>query len=240
MVSCVLQGGLGNCLFITATTLAYSLKHNMNYYIPVEVVTPHTLDQKPYIFPNINYTSKELNLPIYKEPHFHYADIPYMKDICLHGYWQSDLYFKEYRNEILKAFNLDWRKYEGVVSVQIRRGDYLSLADKHPVVTKEYIEEAMSLFPNYEFAIFSDDKKWCIDNFGSRKDCVFESSDDEVLDLINASCCEHNISSNSSYGWWMHWLNQNTDKKGVFPKKWFGNNMPKITKDVYPENAIIL
>ena len=69
---------------------------------------------------------------------------------------------------------------------------------------------------------------------------ITESTDNEIADLTNASCCESNVGSNSSYGWWIHWLNQNPDKMGVFPKKWFGDSLPHNTKDLIPENSILL
>lgn len=240
MITTKLYGGLGNNLFQMATCIAYSLKHNVPYCIPTKVDNPHYPEQKPYIFPGVNYCDKELNLPIYREKSFTYEEIPFMEDACLSGYWQSEKYFSEYREEILKSFGFGWAILEDVVSVQVRRGDYLNYPTIHPVITKEYLEQAMSLFPGKDFMFFSDEIKWCEDNFKHRKDCHFDYDWDEVNALVNASCCEHNISSNSSFGWWIYWLNRNPNKKGVFPRKWFGEAMDHDTKDLYIPGSIIL
>ena len=42
-----------------------------------------------------------------------------------------------------------------------RRGDYLELRQKHPEVTVEWYEKAMSMFPDCKFKFFSDDIAWC-------------------------------------------------------------------------------
>ena len=36
------------------------------------------------------------------------------------------------------------------------------------------------------------------------------------------SQCENNILANSSFSWWGSWLNSNSNKRVIAPKKWFG------------------
>ena len=40
-------------------------------------------------------------------------------------------------------------------------------------------------------------------------------------DLISIAKCDHQIISNSTFGWWGAWLNLNKNKIVIVPKKWF-------------------
>ena len=99
----------------------------------------------------------------------------------------------------------------------------------------------MSMFPSKRFKFFSDEIKWCKDNFGDRQDCEFSTNSNEQQDLIEMSCCEHNVNSSSTFSWWSSWLNRNEDKKIVTPKDWFVPGwMNMDTSDIIPENWIKL
>ena len=53
--------------------------------------------------------------------------------------------------------------------------------------------------------------------------------------------CTDYIIANSSYSWWGAWLSANENKKVIAPSKWFGvNNQDKNTKDLFPEDWIVL
>lgn len=253
MITGQLIGGIGNQLFIMATILAYSLKHNMDYCLPRKVHQPHYPTDKDhsYNFPNAKYCDTELNLPIYTEPHYHYSEIPYMPDVCLNGYFQSYKYFNNYKDEIIKLFGFDdIETKELVCSIHVRRGDYLDYSNHHPPINEKYLIQAMrELYRrNYEptFKFYSDDIEWCkqftnspfIKNYEK-----FEYSEgkSELDDLRGMASCEHNITANSSFSWWSAYINPNPKKKIVMPSAWFGSELSNNNvKDLYLPEAIII
>jgi hypothetical protein len=98
----------------------------------------------------------------------------------------------------------------------------------------------MEEFPGKKFKFFSDDIKYCLENFGERDDCEF-SFGKEIEDLIEMSSCESHICSASTYSLWAYFLNKNPDKKAIFPKLWFMPGWDNWdVKDILPPEIIIL
>jgi hypothetical protein len=238
MVSFNSAGRYGNWFMECATAIAYSLKHNLEFSMPKQINNPfhNPVYCLHLVHPNYNPSLEEVRL---WEGKHSYEELPFEeswrnKNIIIEGYRQSWRYFDNYRNEILYLLGYPYEKKEGVVSVHVRRGDYLILRNKHPEVAKEWYEQAMSLFPDYKFKFFSDDINWCRQEFGNRSDCEFSTNDHIERDVIEAACCEHNIISASTFGWAIGWLNRNPDKKVIIPEKWFVDNYPLDTKDIVP------
>lgn len=248
MVSSTPRGGAGNCLFCIAATIAYSLKNNMPYCIPMEVQNPHYEGQKPYIFDGVKYCDKTPDLPIYKEPYFHYAKIPYQENILLDGYWQSWRFFDAYREEILKAFGFKYKRNERV-SIHKRIGDYKKFPQHHPIVSDEYIEQAILHFASLgykKFLVFSDTIEELKELLSQPRfnlfDFEFSEGKSEIEDLEAMSSCQHNIICNSTFSWWAQYLNQNTNKIIVAPQKdkWFGEEMKHNVDDLYMNNWTLI
>lgn len=249
MVSCKLEGGLGNQLFMQAFIFAYAKKHHLQYFVETKVTNPHIYDKQvwnlePYKFPGIVYGNGEHNLETFKEKGFKYQEVPAMDNVSFSGFWQSWKYFDEYRSELLKALDFPYQKNQGVVSIHVRRGDYLHYPDHHPVVSEAYLGKAIYFFMQrgyYKFKCFSDDIAWCKQNLGGENYQIeFSEGRSELQDLIDGSCCEHQIGSNSSFSWWQHYLNQNENKMGVFPWRWFGKALNHDISDLLPANTIVL
>jgi len=238
------MGRLGNQMFQIATTVAYSKKHNIPYWIPRRSMAEHVW---PAYFKHFPKEPEQFVKYIeYKEPNHHYDEIPRCTNVILEGFFQSEKYFKDYRQDIIDAFQVPYKKLDGFVSIHVRRGDYLQYADKHPPVSYEYISEAVKYFINLgysDFVVCSDDIRWCriqlkpLELFGAV--FSFSSEREPIADIALQSCCEHNIIANSSFSWWGAWLNQNPDKTVVAPEKWFGpGNEHLNTKDLIPDNWI--
>lgn len=250
MVSFTPMGRMGNYLFECATAFAYAKKHGLDFSIPL---TTSSEFHCPIYFPklrNPNFYPGSIQWRIDERQH-EYMELPFDeswrdKNILLTGYFQSEKYFKEYREEILQAFELKWVPEVGTVSIHVRRGDYVTFRDKHPEVTEEFYHNAIAFFTSRglsRFKVFSDDIPWCKEYFTKHRfgliDFVFSEGQTIEEDMRLGSCCLHHINSSSTYSWWMAWLNRNRNKEVITPKLWFSEGWGGLNiNDIIPDNWI--
>lgn len=244
-VTCKLWAGMGNQMFMLACVLGYAKKHNQPYFIPRQTIAAHIW---PTYFPQFPKGEPKSHFFRYKEPEHSYNEIPHHANIIIEGYFQSEKYFNHCRQDILDAFQVPYKRLDGFVSIHVRRGDYLKYPDKHPVITYDYIAQAVKYFIDKgynSFLVCSDDIKWCrlnlkpLEVYGAV--FTFSTETEPINDLAMMSCCENNIISNSSFSWWAAWLNQNEKKEVIAPERWFGiGNSHLSTKDLIPEGWIKL
>lgn len=225
MVSFTNAGRMGNFLFECATAIAYAIKHDLEFTVPLETSNPKWSPIYCHHLIDNTYNPSLEKIQLWEGKHS-YEELPFEeswrdKNIIVEGYRQTAKYFDEYRSEILYLLKFDWVKKEGYVAVHVRRGDYVELRQKHPEVTVEWYEKAMSMFPDCKFKFFSDDIAWCQKAFAHRNDCEYSGNTDEQSDLIEMSWCEHQICSPSTFSWWGAYLNRNENKKVIFPQFWF-------------------
>jgi hypothetical protein len=257
-VSIRLQGGLGNYLFQIACAYSYALKHNKEMVLTKNdaIVCHEILDcYNSNILNKINFSSKPNNdFKIFTEPEsFEYKEIPFIKgDVYLKNYFQSEKYFQDYKKEIKELFSFPNEivnniksKYENLLSkkpcfIHVRRGNYLQAQNYHPVQDLSYYMKAIKeMGKTSTFAIFSDDIKWCKENFPDSNNFVFIEGQKDYEDLLLMSLCENGITANSTFSWWGAWFIANESKKIISPKNWFGTSFSQLsTKDLYCENWI--
>lgn len=254
-----LQGGLGNYLFQIACGYSLSLRDNKDFVCFLDLVHQVHSDIDLYfnnILRKINFIKNEIPFPKYTEPYFHYKEIPCYEDsIKLEGYFQSEKYFLQHKNEIKDLFSIDENteiylnvKYKDILqdkktcSIHVRRGDYLNFKNHHPTQTSEYYMQAVNMFDKDTlFLIFSDDINWCKNIFRSLPNKLFIEGNKDYQDLYLMSKCSDNIMANSSFSWWGTWLNNNQDKKVIAPKTWFGPALKNhIIKDIYLKDWITI
>lgn len=180
------------------------------------------------------------------------------KDMYYWGYFQSEKYFSQIKNQIISTFTfsnqLDKRnlailkKIQNTksVSVHIRRGDYLIDKQFKNICTlyyyKKAIEYQLSKDNNLTFYIFSDDITWVKNNFSENINCEYidwNIGSESYKDMKLMSMCHHNIIANSSFSWWGAWLNTNKNKIVIAPKKWNNTNSHKA-ESIIPETWIKL
>jgi len=254
-LSIEIKGGLGNIMFQIATAYASSIENNMiltvdkkNYYGAYYGLDRYSSN----ILRNVVYNNSDVGYQHFVEKEFRYNKLPvFTSNTKLNGYFQSEKYFKEYRNEILEYFeptnyivNNIKLKYGEVLnkktcSVHVRRGDYLHLETFHPVLPINYYKESFNkLGDSLIYLIFSDDIPWCKKNFDFIPNKIFVNDLEDYEEIYLMSLCNNNIIANSSFGWWGAWLNQNIDKKIISPKVWFGPSLfHHDTSDIYIEKS---
>jgi hypothetical protein len=258
-ISSVLIGGIGNNLFQIAAGYALSLNHKRDYICSTKEIH-HTHNPltcyRNNILRNIKFFDDSLPFEMYQEINFEYKEInPTHNNLKIYGYFQSEKYFENYKNEIIDLFKIDddtkiklYEKYNDIInnentcSVHIRRGDYVNLQNYHPLQSIDYYKSAFSkLNKDTHYIIFSDDLNWCKDNFKFLSNVQFIDGNKDYEDLYLMSLCKNNIIANSSFSWWGAWLNQNKNKVVISPKLWFGPSFSdKNTNDVYCKNWLIL
>jgi hypothetical protein len=246
MISCVLQGGLGNQMFQIAATTGFAFDNNdqacfnLNFSNTILQGNPSHF-YRENIYKNICYSENLTFDNAYHEPKFSYTEIPYQPNLLLNGYFQSEKYFINHKDLIINLFELPIefvkKPISNLTSVHIRRGDYVKLNDYHSLLDIEYYNKSIELIGDGSFIFFSDDIEWVKQNFIGGN-FYYSQYDNEILDLSLMSICDNNIIANSSFSWWGAYLNKNNDKKVIAPSQWFGPRGPKDTQDITPENWI--
>lgn len=196
------------------------------------------------------------------------------------GYFQSEKYFIDIKEDVLKAYTFNDEVKEeaakligqngftsfletnpaspslfkqNVISIHIRRGDYLQLPGTYgEVCNEEYYDRSvryiMGKVNDAEFIIFTNDEEWTIDWIDryskENPECcgkfhIFKGTSEEkgYLDMYIMSQCSHHIIANSSFSWWGAYLGVNPSKIVVAPKVW---NRSLNQTDIYTEGMALL
>ena len=224
-------GRMGNAMFQAATTMALAWRNKDGFQFPKWIYS------KDFNIPKYHFVFRSNNGPQYEEPHFHYSPIPYKENLNIHGYFQSEKYFKDFGDKIRDSFQSQYkyRFRDDVCSIHVRRGDYLIHEGCYNILDMKYYEKAMSLTGYKKFLIFSDDINWCKSKFVG-KEFEFSTEKDPVRDISRMKMCGAHIIANSSFSWWGAWLNDYKDKIVIAPSNWFGPKLSPThdTKDLIP------
>jgi len=175
---------------------------------------------------------------------FNYVLLTYHNETEYVGYYQCEKYFKHRRTELLELFKPtdefvdEINNYEqlfGNISLHVRRGDYVG-SIVHPELSIKYYEEALTHLPEHmQVLVFSDDLKWCRENFIGEKYVFIDEID--YISIYLMAKMKHHIIANSSFSWWGAWLSEHDDKKIIAPKNWFGANT-EYDGDLIPDNWV--
>lgn len=250
MIVSKIQGGLGNQMFQWALHRYLSLRNDTDTYLDLSAYDnynrPFSLSKFSIsydVMNSSNITNRILD-------NFYYKDIilDTDKDYYIDGYWQCEKYFIDIedvirddfsptdlvRESLLKTPFID----KNIVSMHIRRTDYVSSNGYHPIQPISYYEKALEVIGDYDYIfIFSDDIDWCRENLKFER-MIFMTGFTDIEDMYLMSMCKNNIIANSSFSWWGAWLNNNPNKIVVAPLNWFGQSAGLNSSDIVPESWI--
>jgi hypothetical protein len=171
------------------------------------------------------------------------------------GYWQNEEYFNHIADQIKHDFKFP--EIAGIenqtvlqqiintesIAIHVRRGDYLKDTLLGGICNLDYYEQAIlsinSKIKDPQFFVFSDDMAWCRQNLNMENATYIDwnKGSNSYIDMQLMSNCKHNIIANSSFSWWGAWLNNNSNKVVIAPKKWV-NNLTTRDPDICPKSWI--
>lgn len=149
------------------------------------------------------------------------------------------------------------------VGIHIRRSDSRDNEELYKdICTNEYYRTAVNYIlervPDVRFFVFSNEPKWVKgwlkgiikemitpdmsnDDIRALRDkfVLVEANDEYTayLDMFLLSKCHSNILSNSSFGWWGAWMNENPERIVIAPSIWLnGEN----SEDIYTEGMVLI
>lgn len=248
-------GRLGNQMFQYASLKGIAKNHGYEFIIPPREV----FGQKDYLVKNselilydvfdVEYNNIGLTQnKVIQETSFKFDEILFSNcndNVDLHGFFQSEKYFKHIENEIKNDFSFNTNilkeckefynnnfNNSEVISLHIRRGDYTQNPN-HPTQSIEYYQTAINNLPKLPVIIFSDDPNWCSIQKLFESDRFFISEGNSIdFDLCLMTLCHYHIIANSSFSWWGAWLSDSN--KVIAPKNWFGGScINHSTADLY-------
>ena len=257
VVSVNIGGGLGNMMFQAAFAYAFSMEKNCNYellnfdlscYNNKTWLGRHGLYSNN-IFKWFDLSTKAGECVVIPDSPFHYEIPPFYKNKknIYRGYYQSYKYFGSFVNEVKSIYypskneieNLKIKynlKFEDFISLHVRRGDYISQQDNHPVLPILYYNRCIEYFGSKKnYLIFSDDIEWCKQEFNWIPNVFFVENELDFNSIYIMANCSHHIISNSSFSFWGAWLNHK-EKQILRPDVWFGKNYSCLNiSDIAPK-----
>lgn len=256
-------GRLGNQMFQYASLRGIAENRGFDFCIPPENVfglnDPNVKNSKFNIYNTFNISSKNIDLKDQKpisENGFSFDEKLFNEcedNVDLLGYFQSEKYFKHIREDLKKEFSFKPEVVKdcfefirsissdcGVISLHIRRGDYLNLQSYYPIPPLAYYQKSLEHLPDAPVLIFSDDPNWCFEQkIFSQSRFLISQSGQEDIDMCLMTMCKYHIIANSSFSWWGAWLSES--EKVFAPKVWFGPSLNHFdTKDLYVDGWTIL
>lgn len=249
------HGRLGNQMFQYAALRGIAALNEYDFCIPGSEFKDQWNDHQlfeAFNLPNLN-TQKILPGNYYQEKQFHYAQ-DYVDNcpdnVNVYGYFQTEKYFSHISDSIREDFTFkseildpckDAFDFDELISLHIRRTDFIEKSSDHPPCSLEYYKKALEQFDsNIQIMIFSDDIAWCKEQeLFSADRFLFSENEWNLIDLCLMSMCTHHIIANSTFSWWGAWLSGSNQV--ISPSKWFGYSgytRQHNTSDIIPERWI--
>jgi hypothetical protein len=259
-----LMGGLCNQMFQVLAMINLSKKNSIKYYISKETPTEcWSIPSKTYwntVFHKLTFTSpSEMSIPDTSDtytvgdednPNL-VIDLDIIKNlsqtnIFLRGYFQSSKYFDREDLDLLQlpeeyVKNVDYLEKKcryaadgKLIFVHVRRGDYVN-KPYHIMVDMEWYKKAFECYDKEDrFVFFSDDIRWCKENFNFVKNKIFMEDNEDFIDLYLMARMDGGIMSASSFSWFGAYLIKNPTAPIVCPIYWFKDDFDQRNMRVEP------
>ena len=200
---------------------------------------------------------------VWQEPGFHYDDSfeRLTGNVYLKGFFQSPRYFASAAGEVRRAFDLKPHLSDAgrglaaaaagddSVAVHIRRGDYVTNPDNHPIfpaLDAGYYGNALSLLSRLparpRLFVVSDDADAARALLADWPGATFVTGTTHFDDMHLISSCRHRVIANSSFSWWGAWLDSRPGGVTIAPQGWFTREymMRNHTLDLYPAGWVTM
>ena len=155
------------------------------------------------------------------------------------GYWQNNVHHLKTNKEVLlNIFDINNQDIENLnnerVLIHVRRQDYLARINL-PV---DYYEKSINLLKkelkDFEFDIFTDDKKWVLNqNIFSEFRKIYGEDTDPIESFKKMLCYKHFIIANSTYSYLAAFFGEKQNSKVFMPYRW----SVKKNKDFLTDNS---
>lgn len=173
---------------------------------------------------------------------FKYIDDDIRDQMINHIYSNEDVMYKAYEkyNDIKRHFGTDTQD-DDMISVHIRRTDYVWDSTYHHNLYLDYYKTALQMANKKYVVVFSDDIDWCKKNIAKnlyQYDNIYFVDSKHVennveIDFILMSMFQHNVIANSTYSLWASFISSYKNKIVIAPKNWYSQNGPQKWDEVY-------
>jgi hypothetical protein len=183
--------------------------------------------------------------------------------LVLEGYFQSPEYFRGSEDLLRSEFQIRdeggdsfryWKSRLAAgngISLHVRRGDFLDtgIISVHGVLAANYYARALALIDcriGFQAAVFvfTDDPDWVRTNLnlGRKFELISDLTMKPVEEMALMAMCAHHVIANSTFSWWGAWLNPDSSKEVVAPRRWFSADAGRRmnTVDLFPEGWLLV
>lgn len=269
MIGVRLQGRLGNQMFQYAFAFAISKKLNTRFFIDEDKYSSKNMYDFFELYKNGNslvskfqrnyFNKKKYNLNVIEVNHKNSCianERLLVNNNCIYnGFFQSELYFHEYRDLVKKEFTIKKHhliNYQDLLNINndkptivlhIRRTDYLNYGNEKlggenlalPIQYYNLCLKKISNLDDYNIVFVTDDPSFVHTNF-YHLNPIISSSKSPIVDFQIIMNGDIVVVANSSFSWWGAYLNEKA-KKIFAPMYWSGFKIKKeYPADVIPSN----
>jgi hypothetical protein len=259
----ILQGGMGNQMFIVAAAYVAHREVGAPLYILENPSENNPHNHKQHNYNSTIFKQFGTHLPFSQEgiknnPDFsEYKDVgqgvfdPWNPMAVLPGSFMVSFFqyyptLQRFENDLRTLFlgglEKPTKDYSSYAFLHIRRGDYLQNSTFHYVQPLAYYEKVSILFP--KILVISDDMEWVKqqDLFKENRYELYESDDELETLAVMSACTAGAICANSTFSWWGAFLGAYGKRHPcIVPRKWIDMHVVSLFPPgwiIYQENTL--